>query len=87
MGSILAIVDLLFRLFDLLILARILLSWIQIDPYNPIVRFIFNVTEPILAPIRRALPSTGMMDLSPLVAIIGAMILQAVIHQLIFSLI
>ncbi|MEP7284534.1 MAG: YggT family protein [Chloroflexota bacterium] len=84
MGSILAIVDLLFRVFDILILARVVISWIQVDPYNPIVRFIFNATEPILAPIRRALPSTGMMDLSPLVAIIGAMILQAIIHQLIF---
>ncbi len=80
----LAVIDIAFRLFDLLILARILLSWVQLDPYNPIVQTIFRLTEPILAPIRRILPPTGMFDLSPLVAIILAMVLQTVIRQLIF---
>jgi YggT family protein len=80
------ILDIFFRLFDLLILARILLSWVQLDPQHPIVQTIYRLTEPILAPIRRLLPQTGMFDLSPLVAIIGAMILQTLLRQIIFSL-
>ena len=52
------LISLAFRLFELLILARILLSWVQLDPYNPIVQGIFRLTEPILAPIRRMLPQT-----------------------------
>lgn len=84
-NSLAAIIGLAFRVFELLILARILLSWVQLDPYNPIVQFVFRTTEPILAPIRRVLPQTGMFDLSPLVAIIGAMVLQTIVVQLIFS--
>ena len=79
MAGLITIIDIAFRLFQLLILARILLSWVQLDPYNPFVQFIFNATEPILAPIRRVMPPTGMFDLSPIVAIIGAMILQSII--------
>ena len=86
MGNSLAgIVSLAFQLFDLLILARILLSWVQLDPYNPVVQFVYRATEPVLGPIRRILPQTGMFDLSPLVAIIVAMVVQSVVIQLIYS--
>ena len=81
-GSLIAIIEIAFNLFNLLILARILLSWVQLDPYHPVVQFIYNTTEPILAPIRRALPQTGMFDFSPIVAIIGAMILRSLLITL-----
>lgn len=77
------IIGIAFRIFELLILARILLSWIQLDPYNPIVQWIFRLTEPILAPIRRVLPPTGMFDLSPLAALVIAMVLQTVLVQIV----
>jgi YggT family protein len=80
------IISLVFQIFSLLLLARILISWVQLDPYNPIVQFLHSATEPVLAPIRRRLPPTGMFDLSPLVAIIGAMILQQILIQLVYSL-
>jgi YggT family protein len=80
------IISLVFQVFSLLLLARILISWVQLDPYNPVVQFLHSATEPVLAPIRRRLPSTGMFDLSPLVAIIGAMILQQILIQLVYSL-
>jgi YggT family protein len=80
------IISLVFQVFSLLLLARILISWVQLDPYNPVVQFLHSATEPVLAPIRRRLPSTGMFDLSPLVAIIGAMILQQILIQFVYSL-
>ena len=51
-----------------IIVARAVLSWVNPDPYNPIVRFIHNVTEPVLYPIRHKLPvSYAGMDFSPIV--------------------
>lgn len=50
--------------------ARSLLSWFPIDQGSPLYQLLFRVTEPIIEPIRRVLPSTGMMDLSPMAAII-----------------
>ena len=54
-----------------IIIARALLSWVSPDPYNPIVRFLYRVTEPVLRPIRYRLPTLSMgLDLSPLVLIL-----------------
>ena len=51
-----------------IIVARAVLSWVNLDPRNPIIRFIHNVTEPVLAPIRRRLPlAYGGIDFSPIV--------------------
>ena len=60
-----------------IVIARAILSWVSPDPYNPIVRFIHNVTEPILYPIRTRLPmSFGGIDLSPLVVFLAIIFLQ-----------
>ncbi len=62
------------------ILARVLVSWIapgRMD--NPLVALIYHVTEPILAPIRRILPRTAMLDLSPMVAMILISIILAIV--------
>jgi YggT family protein len=50
-----------------LIIARAVISWVTPDPYNPIVRFLYNVTEPVLSSLRRQLPLVyGGLDLAPL---------------------
>lgn len=60
-----------------IIVARAVLSWVNPDPYNPIVRFIHNITEPLLFQIRRRLPvSFGGIDLSPIVVFLGIIFLQ-----------
>jgi YggT family protein len=64
-----------FQFFWWAILIRVLLSWlpmagIRIDPYNPIIQFLFQVTDPILEPLRRY-TTIGMIDLSPIVALIA----------------
>lgn len=68
-------------ILNLAILIRVLLSWFPVDPGNPIVRVLWDVTEPILAPIRRVLPQFGMLDLSPL----AAMLLIGFIQQVLFG--
>ena len=57
-------------MLTLAIFVRAILSWFPIDPGNPLVAFLHEVTEPILAPLRQVLPRIGFLDLSPLVAII-----------------
>lgn len=61
---------LLVGVYELLLLARVLMSWVNPRFDSPIARFLYDVTEPVLAPIRRALPATGMIDWSPLVAFV-----------------
>ena len=60
-----------------IIIIRALLSWVNPDPYNPIVRFLYRVTEPVLRPIRSRFPTWQMgLDLSPLVVILVIYFLQ-----------
>lgn len=53
-----------------IIVVRALISWVNPDPYNPIVRFLYQVTEPVLGRIRSILPYIGGIDISPLIAIL-----------------
>ncbi len=80
------LVDLIFKLFEVLILARTLISWVGTNPHNQLVQLLHNTTEPFLAPVRRRLPPTGMFDISPLVVIIIALVLDNVIVGLLYSL-
>lgn len=60
-----------------IVVARAVLSWVNPDPYNPIVRFIHTVTEPILDPIRTRLPlGFGGIDISPIIVILAVVFLQ-----------
>ena len=52
------------------IFIRIIISWTGMDPRNPVVVFLHDITEPILSPIRQFMPRLGMLDFSPMVAII-----------------
>ncbi len=62
--------QLLFRILFFAIFARIILSWIDQGGQMRISRILYDITEPIILPIRRIMPNTGMLDLSPMVAII-----------------
>ncbi len=77
------VLQLLFTVYFFLLLGRALLSWIRPDPYNPIVSFINQATEPLLAPFRRLIPPVGMFDVSFLVALIVFQLVSQVILQLI----
>ena len=77
LGAVARLLDLVLWAYMWLIIIRALLSWVNPDPWNPIVQFINRVTEPILAPIRHRVPSWRMgIDLSPLVAILAIYFVQ-----------
>lgn len=65
------IVDMALTLYLYIIIARAVLSWVNPDPYNPIVSFIHRVTDPVLYKVRRILPDFGGIDFSPML-VIGA---------------
>ena len=63
-----------------IILIRVILSWIRIDPYvNPVVRLIYEVSEVLLAPVRRLLPPVGFLDFSPFVVILVLELIRRII--------
>ena len=60
-----------------IVIARAVISWVNADPYNPIVRFLVQITDPLLSRIRRFLPPLGGIDLSPMVLILIIVFLQS----------
>ncbi len=68
---------LLATILQIAIIGRSLLSWFPVDPRNPLISILNEVTEPILAPLRRVVPRIGMLDLSPMVAIFVLYIIQS----------
>jgi YggT family protein len=76
--------DALAGLLSLAILARVLYSWVDPNPYstNPVKELLFRITEPILAPIRDHMPPLGMVDVSPIVAIILLQLLSELVRSL-----
>lgn len=80
-----SILGIILHLMKWIILIRALISWVNPDPYNPVVQFLYRTTEPILQPIRRFMPPMG-MDFSPIIAFFGIIFLQmflvASIHDL-----
>ena len=75
------------NIFMWIIIARAILSWVSPDPYNPIVRFIHNVTEPVLYQIRRRLPvSFGGIDFSPIIVLLAVIFLQRFVVRSLYDL-
>jgi YggT family protein len=79
------LIYLLLQLYSFVILARVLMSWVQIDPYSPLARTIFNLTEPVLQPIRNLLPPASGLDFSPMIAIILLQVLGQFLITLLAS--
>jgi YggT family protein len=80
------LVDYLLWAYMWLIIIRALLTWVNPDPYNPIVRFIVRATEPVLRPIRQRLPMYQIgLDLSPMIAILAIIFLQRFIVPVLFE--
>lgn len=71
------VLNIVLQLYMWLIIARAILSWVNPDPYNPIVRFLYGITEPVLNAIRRRLPVFfGGIDFSPWLVILAIIFLQ-----------
>ena len=72
MGLIPGLID----LYSLVLLAAVILSWLPVNRRNPLVTMVYRLTEPVLAPIRGALPPMGGLDLSPMVLLIALQLLK-----------
>ena len=75
-------VEILVLVLWLLVLGRVLVSWVDPQGRNSVSRYIVALTEPMLAPIRRVLPQTGMFDWSPLILMLGLGVLLRVVTAL-----
>ena len=76
------VLDYLLLAYQWILIGRVIISWVNADPYNPIVRFLYNATEPVLARIRRALPVfAGGIDLSPIVVWLGILFIRRFVVQ------
>jgi len=72
------ILDIVLTLYMWLVIIRAILSWVNPDPYNPIVRFIHNMTEPVLYQIRKRVPvSFGGIDFSPIIVVLVVIFLKS----------
>jgi YggT family protein len=76
LSAVARLVDLVLTAYMWIIIIRALVTWVNPDPYNPIVRFLYRVTEPVLRPVRRMLPPMGGLDLSPMIVILAIYFLQ-----------
>lgn len=82
-NSVIHLLATLIQLYTFVLLARIVLSWFpKVDRSNQIVQLLYQVTEPVLEPVRRAIPSLGMIDISPIVVFIGLQILQSFVLRM-----
>jgi YggT family protein len=70
------LVSLVINIFLFAILIQVILSWINPGSYNPVVGLIHSLTEPVLAPVRRRMPDMGGLDLSPMVVMVGLVVLE-----------
>lgn len=88
MGNVLqalaTLLNMVLTLYMWIIIVRALISWVNPDPYNPIVQFLYKATEPVLAPIRRLLPTGRIgIDFSPLIVLFAIIFIkQALVSTL-----
>jgi YggT family protein len=80
--QIIQVVNIIFEVLTWLIIGRCILSFIKHNPYQPLIRFIYDVTEPIMAPFRRLIPATSGIDFSPIVAVLAITLVQRLVIQL-----
>ena len=91
----LTFISYLIQLYVYVVIAGVILSWLMafgvVNPYNPTVRAVWQainaVTEPLLRPIRNALPNLGAIDISPIILLLGCFFVQGLIGQVLIPLI
>jgi len=83
--SLALLVSLVFNILYFVLVIRIILSWVNADPYNEIVQIIYRVTDPILAPFRRLPLQMGGMDFSPIVAFLVLSVLRTFIVNILYQ--
>jgi len=78
------VVDTAFDVLVWLIIGRCILSFVPHNPYQPVIKFIYDITEPIMSPFRRLLPMAGPIDFSPILAVFVVTLIQRIVIQLLY---
>jgi len=86
MDMLLQLVHLIFTLYSLAFIARAVLSWMRISYEHPAARFLIQITEPLLAPLRRLIPPIGGLDFTPVVALLLLGLVEQLLRTLIVTL-
>ena len=81
MGQLLLILGYLVQLMAFAIFARAILSWFPIDRNGPVFQALNSITDPVLEPLRRVIPPVGMIDITPMVAMITLFIVASILIQ------
>ncbi len=84
--ALLRLINLLFTLYSFAIIARALLPWFRIGYYHPVMQFLLQITEPLLAPLRRYIPPMGGLDFTPMVALLVLWLVEQLLQMLILAL-
>jgi YggT family protein len=85
MDFLIVLINVTFRILTILVIAKVILSYFM-SPYHPIREAIDRIVEPMLSPVRRVVPAMGMIDFSPIVLLVGLMILRVLLISLLSSL-
>lgn len=83
--SLFQVVDLFLTIYIWIIIARCLISWVNPNPYHPVVRFLYRATEPVLAPARKLIPPIAGLDLSPIAVIFLLYFIQNLLQFLVYK--
>jgi len=81
------VIEILLNIYMWIVVARAIISWVNPDPYNPIVSFLYRATEPLLSRVRRVIPYMGGIDLSPLIVLLVIFFLQKFLVSSLFELV
>ncbi|UCD10796.1 MAG: YggT family protein [Nitrospinaceae bacterium] len=77
LNAVAVVLNMALTLYMWIIIVRALLSWVNPDPYNPIVQFLYSITEPVMLRVRQMLPMSGIgLDISPIIVILAIVFLQ-----------
>jgi YggT family protein len=77
LNAIAGVLNTVLSIYMIIVIVAALITWVNPDPYNPIVRFLFSMTEPVFRRVRRVIPfPTGGLDLSPLIVVLAIIFLQ-----------
>ncbi|RLC97239.1 MAG: YggT family protein [Chloroflexi bacterium] len=86
MYALLHFIDIIFNLYSFAIIIRALLPWFGISEYHPVMIFLIQITEPLLAPLRRYIPPMGGLDFTPMVGLLAVWLVEQLLQLLILAL-
>ena len=80
--TLISIINTAFEVYLYIVIARVLISWVPRNPSHAVIRFLYEVTEPLLAPCRRLIPPLGGIDFSPIIAVMAVEFLRRIVIML-----